>query len=204
MRAAKPVRVIACGMIAREILDICKRNGLEHIDLKCLPANYHHHPERIVPHMRRAIKEARAEGFDHIFAGYADCGTGGQLDRLCQEEHIDRLKGPHCFSFYYGNQAFEDADGAYLTHFIMTDFLARHFETFMVKPLGLDKHPELKELYFSNYTHMTYFVQVPDPTLVEKARAAAAFLGLEFQIIETGYGDLERELSDLSPPLRHL
>lgn len=197
-RTAKPVRVIACGMIAREILDICTTNGLDHIDLKCLPADYHHHPEKIVPHMRKAIAQARLEGFENIFAGYADCGTGGQLDTLCREEGIARLDGPHCFSFYFGNKAFEDSDGAFLTHFIMTDFLARHFETFMVRPLGLDKHPELKEIYFSNYTHMTYFVQIPDPELEAKARKAAIFLGLEFQMIETGYGDLAPALKALS------
>ena len=105
------VRVIACGMIAREILDVCRMNGLDHVSLTCLPADYHHHPEKIAPETDKAIRKARAEGYEHIFIGYADCGTGGMLDKVCAEHGVARIAGPHCFSFYIGNDAFEAGGG---------------------------------------------------------------------------------------------
>ena len=192
----RKVRVIACGMIAREILDVCRMNGLDHVSLTCLPADYHHHPERIAPETDKAIRKARAEGYDHIFVGYADCGTGGMLDKVCQEHGVERIAGPHCFSFYLGNDAFAAADDDYMRTFFVTDFLARHFETFLLKPLGLDRHPELKEMYFGGYERLLYIAQTDDPVLTEKARAGAELLGLAFERRLTGYGDL-------SPAMRH-
>ena len=184
------VRVIACGMIAREILDLCRINGLDHISLTCLPADYHHHPEKIAPETDRAIRTARDEGYQHIFIGYADCGTGGMLDKVCEAHGVDRIAGPHCFSFYIGNDTFEAAGDEWMTTFFVTDFLARNFETFMVKPLGLDRHPELRDMYFGAYERLLYIAQTDDPALTEKARAAAGFLGLAFERRLTGYGDL--------------
>ena len=189
--SSKPkLRIIACGMIAREVLAVNEQLGFDHIDLKCLPAAYHHFPEKIAPEMDLAIQEAKAEGFEHIFVGYADCGTGGELDKVCQKHGVERIEGPHCFSFYMGNQAFKDADDDYLTTFFITDFLARHFETFMKRPLGLDRHPELKEMYFANYTRALYLAQTEDAELQLNAKAAADFLGLEYEYCFTGYGDL--------------
>ncbi|TCD15050.1 DUF1638 domain-containing protein [Oricola cellulosilytica] len=184
------VRVIACGMIAREILDVCRVNGLQHISLTCLPAEFHHYPQRIAPAVDAAIVKARAEGFKQIFIGYADCGTGGDLDRICEKHGVERIAGPHCFSFYIGNESFEADNGAYMTTFFVTDFLARHFQTFLVKPLGLDRHPELREMYFGNYERLLYIAQNDDPDLTSKARAAADFLGLAFERRLTGFGDL--------------
>jgi hypothetical protein len=192
------VRVIACGMIAREVLAINEQLGLNHIDLKCLPADFHHHPEKIAPAMDIAIREAKAEGFTRIFAGYADCGTGGALDKVCRKHGIERIAGPHCFSFYLGNAAFAEAGDSMMTTFFITDFLARHFETFMVKPLGMDRHPELKEMYFGNYTKALYLAQTNDPELDRKAEAAAAFLGLEYERRYTGFGDLTPALAELA------
>jgi len=190
------IRVIACGMIAREILDVCRMNGLDHVSLTCLPADYHHHPERIAPETDKAIRKARAEGYDHIFIGYADCGTGGMLDKVCEEHGVERIAGPHCFSFYLGNDAFAAADDEYMRTFFVTDFLARHFDTFLLKPLGLDRHPELREMYFGAYERLLYIAQTDDPVLTEKARAGAKVLGLAFERRLTGYGDL-------SPAMRH-
>ena len=184
------LRIIACGMIAREVMAVNEQLGFDHIDLKCLPAEYHHHPEHIAPEMDKAIIKAREEGFEHVFVGYADCGTGGELDKVCEKHGVERIQGPHCFSFYMGNQNFDDADGDYLTTFFITDFLARHFDTFMKRPLGLDKHPELLEMYFSNYTTALYLAQTNDPELEANARAAAEFMGLEYEYRYTGYGDL--------------
>lgn len=188
------VRVIACGMIAREILDVCRLNGLDHVSLTCLPADYHHHPEKIAPETDKAIRKAREDGYEHIFIGYADCGTGGMLDRVCAEHGVERIAGPHCFSFYVGNDAFEAAGDDYMTTFFVTDFLARHFETFLVRPLGLDRHPELRDMYFGAYHRLLYLAQTDDPELTQKAEAAAEYLGLPFERRFTAYGDLTAAL----------
>jgi hypothetical protein len=191
---AAPVRVIGCGMIAREILAITEQLGLENIDLKCLPAMWHHYPDKIAPGVDAAITKAKQEGFENIFVAYADCGTGGHLDTVCEKHGVERIAGPHCFSFYMGNEAFDDQADDLLTSFFMTDFLARHFETFLVKPLGLDRHPELRDMYFAHYTRMLYIAQTDDEQLTENAKKAADFLGLEYEKRLTGYGDLTTSL----------
>lgn len=190
------LRIIACGMIAREVLAVNRQLGFEHIDLKCLPAEYHHHPEKIAPAMDKAIERARQDGFDHIFVGYADCGTGGELDKICEKHAVERIEGPHCFSFYMGNQAYLEAEDEYLTTFFVTDFLARHFDTFMKKPLGLDRHPELLGMYFGNYTRALYLAQTEDKQLHDNAKEIADFLGLEYEYRFTGYGDLVDAIKD--------
>ena len=195
------MRVIACGMIAREVLAVNEQLGFDHVDLKCLAAEYHHHPENIAPEMDKAINRAKSEGYEHIFVGYADCGTGGELDKICKKHGVERLSGPHCFSFYMGNQAFREAEEDYLTTFFITDFLARHFDTFMKKPLGLDRHPELRDMYFAHYTRALYLAQTQDEELEKNAREAAKFLGLDFEIRHTGYGDLAVELEQDSTKL---
>ena len=187
--------IIGCGMIAREILAVCDQLGLDHIELTCLPAMWHHHPEHIAPGVDAAIQKARSAGYEHIFVAYADCGTGGHLDRICEQHGVERIPGPHCFSFYLGNDQFEDESDELITSFFMTDFLARHFETFLVKPLGLDRHPELREMYFGNYTTLVYLAQTEDEKLTENAIGAAEFLGLEFEKRNTGYGDLASALA---------
>jgi hypothetical protein len=191
------VRVIACGMIAREILAIRENLGLDHIDLKCLPAIFHHYPEKIAPAVENAIIEARSEGFEHIFVGYADCGTGGELDRVCGKHNAGRIEGPHCFSFYSGNAIFESRQNDDMTSFYMTDFLARQFDAFLVKPLGLDRHPELRDMYFGNYQKLIYLAQTDDPELSQNAEKAAEFLGLAYERRFTGYGDLTPALAAL-------
>jgi Protein of unknown function (DUF1638) len=193
---ARQVRVIACGMIAREVLALREQLGLDTISLACLPAEFHHHPERIAPAMEQAILEAKAEGFTRIFAGYADCGTGGALDAVCARHGVERIAGPHCFSFYVGNAAFAARGDAHMTHFFCTDFLARHFRTFLIEPLGLDRHPELRDMYFGHYTHFVYLAQTVDPVLEQKAREAAAQLGLQYAYEHTGFGDLAEALAD--------
>jgi len=190
---AQKVHVIACGAIAREILAITRINSLDHVDLHCLPAIYHSYPQKIAPALNEAIADARSRGFEKIFIGYADCGTGGDIDKICEREGIERLSGPHCYSFFSGNDAFAAREDD-VTSFFLTDFLARQFESFVIVPLGLDRHPELKEMYFGNYRKVVYLSQEEDPALQEKAKAAAAYLGLDYEYRFTGYGDLGREL----------
>ncbi|PWE56714.1 hypothetical protein DEM27_10135 [Metarhizobium album] len=192
--AGDKVHVIACGAIAREVLAVQKLNGLDHIELTCLPAIWHAHPQRIAPGLEQAIVEARGRGIEKIFIGYADCGTGGAIDKICEREGIERLSGPHCYSFFAGNADFAARWEDDVTAFFLTDFLARQFEAFVIVPLGLDRHPELKDMYFAHYTKLVYLSQVEDPALQEKAKWAADYLGVAYEYRHTGYGDLQTEL----------
>ncbi len=193
----KKIRVIACGAIAREILAVQRLNQLAHLELTCLPAIWHAYPEKIAPGLEEAIATARAEGVERIFVAYADCGTGGAIDAICEREGIARIAGPHCYSFFAGNAEFAARWEEDLTAFFLTDFLARQFEAFVVEPLGLDRHPQLRDMYFSNYTKLVYLSQEEDPELQERARRAAGFLGLAYEYRHTGYGDLTAALAAL-------
>lgn len=188
------VLVIGCGALAREILAVLAANGLSHVDLACLPAIWHNTPAKIAPALEEAL--ARYEkNYENIFVAYADCGTGGDIAKVCAGHGIAMIEGPHCYSFFDGNEAFATRDE--VTVFYLTDFLTRQFEAFVVKPLGLDRHPELKEIYFGNYERLVYLAQTDDPALDEKARAAAVYLGLAFERRFTGYGDLAPALAGL-------
>jgi hypothetical protein len=192
---AEKVLVIACGMIAREVLAVKERLGLDHVDLTCLPAEFHYSPDRSAPAMDAAIEKARAEGYKHIFAGYADCGTGGMLDKVLEKHGVERMPGPHCFAFYQGMDAFAKIGEDDMMSFYMTDFLCRQFEAFFIKPLGLDKHPELARDFFGNYEKVIYLAQTDDPELEKVAIDAAKMLGLGYEKRRTGYGDLEPGLA---------
>ncbi len=184
------LRIIACGAIAREITAICQLNRLDHIDLQCLPAIWHVYPEKIAPGLRMEITKARAEGFERIFIGYAECGTRGEIDKICLEEGIERIEGPHCYAFFSGNKAFEQITEHEFTAFYLTDLLARQFESFVIEPLKLDKHREMRDLVFGNYTKIVYLAQSIDEALVTKAKWAADYLKLDYEYRFTGYGDL--------------
>ncbi|NGO50157.1 DUF1638 domain-containing protein [Allomesorhizobium camelthorni] len=190
--------VIACGMIAREVLAVKEQLALDHLELTCLPAEFHYHPDKIPPAMDKAITEAKAEGYSRIFVGYADCGTGGMLDAVCEKHGVERMEGAHCFAFYQGNAAFEAAGDRDMLAFYMTDFLCRQFEAFFIKPLGLDRHPELAADYFGNYEKLVYLAQTDNPELDKVAEEAAEMLGLTYERRFTGYGDLTPSLAKAS------
>lgn len=193
--APERVLVIACGMIAREVLAVKEQLGLDHLELTCLPAEFHYYPDRIAPGVERAVMEARGKGYRRIFIGYGDCGTGGALDRACERLGVERIEGPHCFAFYQGNAAFEAIGDGDMRSFYMTDFLCRQFDAFFIRPLGLDRHPELAESYFGHYEKLVYLAQTDDPALTRVAADAAAMLGLAFERRLTGYGDLAPALA---------
>jgi hypothetical protein len=192
---AEKVLVIACGMIAREVLAVKERLGLDHVELTCLPAEFHYYPDRIAPAMDAAIQKARTEGYRHIFVGYGDCGTGGMLDKVLAKHGVERMPGPHCFAFYQGMDAFAKIADDDMMSFYMTDFLCRQFEAFFIKPLGLDRHPELAKDFFGNYEKVIYLAQTDDPELEKVAIDAARMLGLGYEKRRTGYGDLEPGLA---------
>lgn len=190
------ILLIACGALAREILAIKSANRLDHLDLQCLPAILHNHPGRIVPAVREAVAKHR-DSYRDIFVVYADCGTGGQLQDACAAMDVGMVAGPHCYSFFEGNDRFAETDE--ITAFYLTDFLVRQFDAFVWEPLGLSRHPELREMYFGNYEKLVYQAQTDDPALTEKARDCAVRLGLAFERRFTGYGDLTPALTALVP-----
>ncbi|TWH36755.1 MULTISPECIES: DUF1638 domain-containing protein [unclassified Aminobacter] len=198
--APEKVLIIACGMLAREILAVKAANGLDHLELTCLPAEYHFRPNQIAPGIDAAISKAKAEGWKNILVGYADCGTGGMLDAVCEKHGVQRLAGPHCFAFYQGLGAFEQVADSDITAFYFTDFLCRQFESFFIKPLGLDRHPELARDFFGNYEKLVYLAQTDDPALEKVAQDAAAMLGLAYEKRFTGYGDLTTALVSAATP----
>ncbi|TWG64740.1 DUF1638 domain-containing protein [Aminobacter sp. J44] len=198
--APEKVLIIACGMLAREILAVKAANGLDHLELTCLPAEYHFRPNQIAPGIDAAISKAKAEGWKNILVGYADCGTGGMLDAVCEKHGVQRLAGPHCFAFYQGIEAFAQVADSDITAFYFTDFLCRQFESFFIKPLGLDQHPELARDFFGNYEKLVYLAQTDDPALEKVAQDAAAMLGLAYEKRFTGYGDLPRALVSAATP----
>ncbi|TDJ20939.1 MAG: DUF1638 domain-containing protein [Gammaproteobacteria bacterium] len=164
--------------------------------VQCLPAELHNYPDKIPDAVRGKIREMRAE-YDQVFVAYADCGTGGLLDRVLEEEGVERIPGAHCYQFYAGTPLFESLADAEPGTFYLTDFLARHFDRLIWKGLGMDRHPQLADEYFRNYKLLVYLAQVEDDDLLARARDAAHTLKLEFEYRFTGYGDLERVLVTL-------
>ncbi|MCB2115397.1 MAG: DUF1638 domain-containing protein [Rhodobacteraceae bacterium] len=190
------ILLIACGALAREILDLKDANGWDHLDLTCLPAKLHLYPERITEAVTEAVLRHRAD-YSDIFVAYADCGTGGLLFEKCKELGVEMIHGPHCYSFFEGNIAFAARAEEEMGAFYLTDFLVRQFDAFVWKPMGLDRHPELRDMYFGNYDRLVYQAQTDDPALDAKARDCAARLGLHYERRLTGYGDLKTALARL-------
>ena len=191
--------VVACGALARELLQVVQANGLDHVDVECLPASYHNTPD-VIPDAVAERVHAAAERYDRVFVGYGDCGTGGRLDAVCTELGVERLPGDHCYEFLTGSSAFAQLHAEELGTFFLTDYLVKHFDRLVVKAFWLDTHPELLPQVFANYRRLVYLAQTDDPELVERARAAAVRLGLDFELRRTGLDNLEASIVQLGRP----
>lgn len=194
------VLVIGCGAMARELLDIVSRNGLDGVDVTCLPARYHNTPDLIPGAVEERILKAQ-DSYDRVFVAYGDCGTGGGLDRVLERHGTERLAGAHCYEFLAGSSHFFALHDAEPTTFYLTDFLVRHFDRLVWSGLGLDRWPQLRDDYFGNYTRVAYLAQTSDPALEAKAKEAAERLGLGFERIEVGYGDMEPAIVAAAGPI---
>jgi hypothetical protein len=196
MTAAAPERllVIACGALAREVLAVVRANRWEHVDVHCLPARLHVTPDRIPAAVDQALSETIGR-YDRVFVGYADCGTAGALDRVLDRHGAARLPGAHCYAVYAGLDAWEAMQDEEPGTYYLTDFLVQHFESLVVRPLGLDRHPDLHDDYFGNYRRVVYLSQAEDPAMLENARACADRIGLPFEHRPTGYGLLAGSLA---------
>ena len=191
--AAESVLMLACGAIARELLRIRDLNGWNHVRVKCLPAALHNTPD-VIPTAVEASLDRSEAVYDRVFVAYADCGTGGRLDRVLARRGIERLPGAHCYAFLAGGAAFDGLAREEPGSFYLTDFLVRHFDRLVVQGLGLDRHPELLDRYFGNYRRVVYLAQTEDEELQRQARAQAGRLGLGYHYRYCGDRPLESAL----------
>jgi hypothetical protein len=185
---------IICGALAREVLDIVSHHGWD-VDVVGVPAIDHMYPERIAPDVEKRFLAIRQQ-YERVIVVFGDCGSRGALDELLSRHDLERVDGPHCYEMY-GGTAFHELMSEEPGTFFLTDFLVRGFRGTIVKGLGLDRFPQLKEEYFRNYKRLVYLVQKRDLTLEEKAQEIASYLGLPLEIRRTGYGLLEERLVKL-------
>jgi len=198
---ARPLLVIACGAIARELVRIKRANGWVHMDLQCLPPQLHNRPEQISAAVERVI-EGAGNRYRKIFVAYGDCGSGGALDTVLKKHGIERLPGAHCYEFLAGSEAFRQLAAEEPGSFYLTDFLVAHFERLVIGGLGLDLHPELLPQYFRNYRRVVYLAQTESRELQARAREHAAFLGLDYEYRYCADQPLTARLSQLAEGLR--
>ncbi len=184
--------LIVCGALARDVIAINEKYGWA-ADLWGVPVQLHNRPEKIGTAVQKRIHEAR-DNYDRVIVVYGDCGTAGKLDAVLATAGVERIIGPHCYEMYAGSQDFSALMAEEPGTYFLTDYLLRSFESLVIKGMGLDRHPELREMYFRNYTRLLYLAQADDPTLREKAQWAADYLGLTLEIRQTGYGALESRL----------
>jgi hypothetical protein len=186
--------VIACGALSREIMALKRANGWSALDVTCLPPELHNRPEKIPAAVQAAIRAGRAR-YERMFVAYADCGTGGALDRVLAEERVERLPGAHCYEFFATSVQFAALADAEPGTFYLTDFLVRHFQRLVIAGLGIDRHPQLAGEYFRHYRRVVYLAQAADAQLDSRARAIADQLGLAYEQRLSGYGDLATSLA---------
>ena len=179
--------VIGCGALAEELSALKRANQWTALDIKCLDAALHNRPERIADRLESVLAQHHAE-YTNILIAYADCGTGGAVDRVAQQFNAQRLPGAHCYEFYATSPVFEALAEAEPGTFYLTDFLVRHFDRLVIEEMKLDEHPELEGMLFGRYRRVVYLAQVDSSELLDQAERAASRLKLPLEVVTTGYG----------------
>ena len=187
--------LVICGALGREVKEIVDRRRWD-VDIYGVSALLHLYPSRIVGELRARLQELRPR-YEKLVVVYGDCGTRDALEPLLEEFGAARLRGPHCYEMYAGEERFAQISETRPATFFLTDWLVRNFDRAVVRGLGLDRHPDLKSMLFGNYESVLYLRQVPNPRLAEKAQAIAFFLGLPLEIEDVGLGELEQRLAEL-------
>ena len=187
--------VIGCGALAEELSALKRANQWTALDIKCLDAALHNRPERIADRLESVLAQHHAE-YTNILIAYADCGTGGAVDRVAQQFNAQRLPGAHCYEFYATSPVFEALAEAEPGTFYLTDFLVRHFDRLVIEEMKLDEHPELEEMLFGRYRRVVYLAQVDSSELLDQAERAASRLKLPLEVVTTGYGLLAKTVEE--------
>ena len=190
----KKMALLICGALGKEVKAIVDGHGWE-VDVYGVPAMHHFYPRKIVEAVERRLAEL-APRYGQVVVVYGDCGTAGALEPILARYGSVQLRGPHCYEMFAGADFDRIVDERPAT-FFLTDWLVRNFERAVVRGLGIDRYPELKAVYFRNYTDLLYLAQFPDERLVENAREIADYLGLPLEVRQTGLGALETRLAEL-------
>jgi hypothetical protein len=187
--------LLICGALGREVKEIVDKNQWD-VDVYGVSALLHLYPSRIVDELRARLAELRPR-YEKVVVVYGDCGTTGRLEPVLEEFGAARLRGPHCYEMFAGEERFRKIADERPATFFLTDWLVRNFERAVVKGLGLDRYPELKPMLFGNYEALLYLRQVPNPRLADMAQDIADYLGLPLEIEDVGLGELETRLAAL-------
>ena len=187
--------VIGCGALAEELSALKRANQWTTLDIKCLDAALHNRPERIADRLESVLAQHHAE-YANILIAYADCGTGGAVDRVAQQFNAQRLPGAHCYEFYATSPVFAALAEAEPGTFYLTDFLVRHFDRLVIEEMKLDEHPELEEMLFGRYRKVVYLAQGDSTELLDQAERAATRLKLPLEVVTTGYGLLAKTVEE--------
>lgn len=187
--------VIGCGALAEELSALKRANQWTTLDIKCLDAALHNRPERIADRLESVLAQHHAE-YTNILIAYADCGTGGAVDRVAQQFNAQRLPGAHCYEFYATSPVFAALAEAEPGTFYLTDFLVRHFDRLVIEEMKLDEHPELEEMLFGRYRKVVYLAQGDSSELLDQAERAATRLKLPLEVVITGYGLLAKTVEE--------
>lgn len=187
--------VIGCGALAEELSALKRANQWTALDIKCLDAALHNRPERIADRLESVLAQHHGE-YTNILIAYADCGTGGAVDRVARQFNAQRLPGAHCYEFYATSPVFEALAEAEPGTFYLTDFLVRHFDRLVIEEMKLDEHPELEDMLFGRYRKVVYLAQVDSSELLHQAERAATRLKLPLEVVTTGYGLLAKTVEE--------
>lgn len=190
----KKVALLICGALGKEVKAIVDGHGWD-VDVYGVPAMHHFYPKKIVEAVERRLAEL-APRYRQVVVVYGDCGTAGALDPVLVRHGAVQLSGPHCYEMFAGADFARIADERPAT-FFLTDWLVKNFERAVVRGLGIDRYPELKAVYFRNYTDLLYLEQFADERLVDKAREIAEYLSLPLEVRHTGLSALETRLVEL-------
>jgi hypothetical protein len=187
--------LVICGALGREVREMRDRRGWD-ADIHGLSALLHLYPNRIVSELGEKLHELKPR-YEKLVVVYGDCGTAGRLDPVLDELGVSRVPGPHCYEMYAGEELFLEISDERPATYFLTDWLVRNFDRAVKRGLGLDRHPDLKPMYFGNYESILYLRQLPNPKLAEKAAAIAEYLELPLEIRDVGLAELESRLAAL-------
>jgi Protein of unknown function (DUF1638) len=190
----KDVALLICGALGKEVKTIVDEHGWQ-VDIYGVPAMHHFYPKKIVEAVDRKLAELSTR-YRRLVVVYGDCGTAGALEPVLERHRAVRVRGPHCYEMFAGDEFDRITDERPAT-FFLTDWLVRNFERAVVRGLGLDRYPELKPVYFRNYTDLLYLAQFSDPRLVAKAQEISQYLRLPLEVRLVGFGELEARLAEL-------